>query len=213
MLPPSLFTVPVEKTFRFPGRALGGRDETSNGNQIVAIPAATVAVSLPSSAVRPDASSLPASAPQAVGAVVPAAHAAFPQKEEECVGAAKARLSKEAAAVQQDHSGWARACSVALSAYGWSPGDPAERSARLSADDWAPADRLARPPAPASIPAGHSATADSARLSADASIPADHSAKAGPAERRHSRDALPAHHPLVEPRPDWLADYKASLPL
>ena len=142
----------------------------------------TAAASRPSSAVRPDASSLPASAPLAAGAVVPAAHAAFPQKEE-CVGAAKARSSEELGAAQQAHSDWAPAdCSAAQSVYGWRPIDPDDCSARLPADDWA-------------------------------SIPADHSAQPGPGERRHSLDALPAHWPLAEPRPDWLEGYKASLPV
>lgn len=107
----------------------------------------TAAASRPSSAVRPDASSLPASAPLAAGAVHPAAHAAFPKKEEEeCVGAAKARSSEELGAAQQAHSDWAPAdCSAAQSVYGWSPGDPADSSARLPANASIPADHSAQP--------------------------------------------------------------------
>jgi hypothetical protein len=98
------------------------------------------AASRPSSAVRPGASSLPASAPLAAGAVVPAAHAASPQKEEECVGAAKARSSEELGAAQQAYSDWAPAdCSAAQSVYGWRPVDPDDCSARLSAYGLAPA--------------------------------------------------------------------------
>src|SRR5713226_5526213 len=65
----------------------------------------TAAASRPSSAVRPFASSLPASAPRAAGAVVPAPDASFPQ-EEECAGAANARSAEEFATAEQARAGW-----------------------------------------------------------------------------------------------------------
>jgi hypothetical protein len=75
-------------------------------------PAVTAEASHPALAVRPEASSLPASAPRAGGAVVPALQAAFPQ-EEECAGAANARSAEEFATAEPAHSGWAQAdCSA-----------------------------------------------------------------------------------------------------
>src|SRR5712692_8415910 len=150
-------------------------------------PTVTAAASRPASAVRPDASSLPASAPRAAGAVVAAVQAAFPQGEE-CAGAANARSAEAFATAEQAHSGWA----------------PADCSAGLWADDSIPADL---------VPDGWAPADCSAALLADDSIPAGYSAQAGRCERRCFLDVRPADWPVAELRHDCLQGYKALLPL
>lgn len=100
-------------------------------------------------AVRPEASSLPASAPRAAGVVVPALQAAFPQ-EEECAGAANARSAEEFATAEPAHSGWDQAdCSAVVSPDGSIPDG---YSAALLADG--PVDCSAELSAGGSIPLG-----------------------------------------------------------
>jgi len=127
--------------------------------------------SRPALAVRPDASSLPASKVLAAGAVVAVPRGAFPQ-EEECAGAATARLAEEFATAEQ-----ARAdCSAALRTDGSIQAD-------LVLGGWARADC-------------------SAEQSADGSVPAGYSGQAGRGERRCSLDALPAYWAVAELRHD-----------
>jgi hypothetical protein len=103
----------------------------------------------------PPASCLAASSARAAGAVV--VQNAFPQ-EGECAGAANAHLGEDFVAAAQARSAWA----------------PADYSAGLQADDWAP-HGLAQ--------AGCSAPVDWAVLMAQDSIPADYSVQAGQGER------------------------------